>query len=232
VKMEADGKGRFAGVLSADGSWVVDVESTDPKFQARTRTEVRPDRDGKAAVAIELPDTRVFGRIVDQHGRPAPQALLWITTEGLDQNLPADGTGTFDVRGLPEGLLALIATDGGSGAGQSERTLVDAHQESHIGPLELRLRPIRRLQGTVSSSLGPIAGARIVALANSPFVGGGQATTGPEGAFSLEIPANIASLTAVVKAPGFGTQYSAYIALRKPLAPVIQDISRLGPSWR
>jgi hypothetical protein len=223
VKMEADDKGRFAGFLSTDGFWVVDVEAADPKFQARTRTEVRPDRNGKATVAIELPDTRVFGRIVDQHGRPALQALLWITTEGLDQNVPADGAGTFDVRGLPEGLLALIATDGGSGAGQSERTLVDAHQESHIGPLELRLRPIRRLQGTVSSSLGPIAGARIVALANSPFVGGGQATTGPEGAFSLEIPANIASLTAVVKAPGFGTQAFPIIPDEKTIALTLSE---------
>jgi hypothetical protein len=204
VKMKADEEGRFTGVLSSEGFWVVDVEATDPRFQASTRTEVRPDRSGKAALSIDLPDTRVFGRIVDQQGKPEPRAILWITTQGIDQNVQPDGTGTFDVRGLPEGLLALIAT--GDGSAQSERALVNAVQGSKVGPLELRLRPIRKLSGTVLSPTGPVAGARIVALANSPAVGSGQAMTGPGGTFTLELPENVPAVTAVVKAPGFGTQ--------------------------
>ena len=204
VKMEADGEGRFSGVLSSEGSWTVDVEASQPRFRARTRTEIRPDRSGRAAVRIELPDTRIFGRIVDQHGQPPSQAFLMISTQDLDQNVQADGAGAFDVRGLPEGLLALIATD--EGAGQSERALVNAVEGATVGPLELRLRPVRRLNGTVLSPLGSVVGASVVALANSPYVGGGQALTGPDGTFSMEIPADIGSLTAVVKAPGLGTQ--------------------------
>ncbi len=75
------------------------------------------------------------------------------------------------------------------------------------------------------SSLGPVAGARIVAMANSPAVGGGEAATGPEGTFSLEVPANLDSMTAVVKAPGFGTQAYPLVAEEKSIALKMSDAS-------
>jgi len=204
IKIEADEEGHFTGVLPDQSSWVVDVEATEPKLNARVRAETHADRAGRAALAIDLPDTRVFGRVVDQRGKPAPQADLVVTTEGLDQHLQADGAGAFDLRALPPGLLSLIASDGGSG--QSERAVVDAVPGAKVGPVELRLRPSRHLNGNVLSPLGPVVGARILMLANFPAVGGGEAMTGPEGTFSLDLPADLDAVTAVVKAPGLGTR--------------------------
>lgn len=221
VRVEADGEGHFAGVLPIQTFWVVDVEATEPRLKIRTRTEIHPDRSGRATVSIDLPDTRVFGRIVDQHGQPAPQAMLVITTQGLDQHIQADGAGAFDLRALPAGLLSLIAV--GDGSVQSERTVVSAVQGDKVGPIELRLRPSRRLSGTLSSALGPVAGARIVALANAPAVGGGEAATGPDGVFSLDLPANLDSVTAVVKAPGFGTQAFPLVAEDKAVSLAVSE---------
>ena len=107
--MEADEEGRFSGVLSSDGFWTVDIEGSEPAFRARTRTEIRPDRFHRAAVSIDLPDTRVFGRIVDEHGKPVARASLVIASQSLDQHVQADDAGSFDVRGLSEGSLALMA---------------------------------------------------------------------------------------------------------------------------
>jgi hypothetical protein len=75
----------------------------------------------------------------------------------------------------------------------------------------------------VQSSRGPVAGARIVVRAYSPTVGGGEAATGPEGTFSLDIPANIASGTVVVKAPGFGTKVFPLGAEENPLPLTVSE---------
>jgi hypothetical protein len=221
VKMEADKEGRFAGILSADGFWIVDVEAAEPRFRIRTRTEIRPDRSGSAAVTIDLPGTRVFGRVVGQDGQPPSRAFLLIATQGLDQMIEADEVSAFDVRGFPAGLLSLIAKD--DGAAQSDRVVVNAVEGAEIGPIELRLRPVRRINGTVRSQLGPVAGARIVAIANSPAVGGGDAMTGPEGTFTLELPADIPSATALVRAPGFGTQAFRLVADGPPVSLTVSE---------
>jgi hypothetical protein len=216
VKMESDAEGHFAGVLPAQSLWIVDVESPEPRFSTRTRTEVHADRSGRSTVSIDLPDTRVFGRIVDQHDQPAAEAFVVITTQGVDQKVQADGAGAFDVRGLSDGLMSLIASDGGSG--QSERAVVNIVQGAKVGPLEIRLRAIRHLKGTVLSEAGPVAGAHVMALANFPAVGGGQAMTDPDGTFSLELPANLDSVSAVVKAPGFGTQAFRIVATEEAIS--------------
>lgn len=221
VKMEADEEGRFAGVLPADGSWVVDVEGGEPSFVARVRTDVRPDRSGHAAVAIELPDTRVFGRIVDDRGRPVARASLAIAGQSLDQHVQADETGSFDVRGLSAGSLALMAADGQGR--QSERSVLELVEGRWVGPVELRLRAMKKLSGSVISSRGPVAGARVVLRAFAPTVGGGEASTGPEGTFTLELPENIAAGTAVIKAPGYGTKVFPVAAGEKPLSLTLPE---------
>lgn len=216
VKMAADEEGRFTGVLSADGFWVVDIEGGEPAFRARDRVEIRADRDGRATVSIDLPDTRVFGRIVDERGQPVAGAGLELASQSLDQFVQTDDAGSFDVRGLPAGSLALMAAD--SQARQSERTVLEIVDGRSVGPVELRLRSTKELSGTVLSSRGPVAGARVVLRAFSPTIGGGDAATGPEGTFTLKIPQNVAAATVVVRAPGHGTKAFPVVAGEKPLA--------------
>ena len=221
VKMEADEEGRFSGMLSSDGIWSVDIEGREPAFRARARAEILPDRAGRAAVAIELPDTRVFGRVVDERGQPVPRAAISIASQDLDQHVQADDAGSFDVRGLSAGSAALMAA--GGEARQSERTVLDLVEGRSAGPVELRLRAMKKLSGTVVSSRGPVAGARVVLRAFSPTVGGGDAATGPEGTFTLEVPQNIAAGTAVVKAPGFGTKVFPVAADERPLSLTLSE---------
>lgn len=221
LKMAADEEGRFTGVLPADGFWVVDVEASEPAFRARSRTEIRADRDGRATVSIDLPDTRVFGRIVDERGKPAPQAALTLASQSLDQHVEADEAGSFDVRGLSPGSLALMAVD--NQARQSDRTVLELVEGRSVGPVELRLRAMKKLSGAVLSSRGPVAGARVVLRAFSPSVGGGEAATGPEGTFTLQVPQNIVAGTAVVKAPGFGTKVFPVVAGEKPLSLTLSE---------
>jgi hypothetical protein len=208
-------------VLSFDGFWSVDIEGQEPAFRARSRAEVRPDRAGRATVAIDLPDTLVFGRVVDERGQPAPRAAISIASQDLDQHVQADDAGSFDVRGLSAGSVALMAA--GSQARQSERTVLNLVEGRQAGPVELRLRAMKKLSGTVISSRGPVAGARVVLRAFSPTVGGGDAATGPEGTFTLEVPQNIALGTVVVKAPGFGTKVFPVAAGEKPLSLTLSE---------
>lgn len=221
VKMAADEEGRFTGVLPSEGFWVVDIEGGEPAFRARSRVEVRADRDGRAAASIDLPDTRVFGRIVDERGQPVPRAGLELASQSLDQFVQADDAGSFDVRGLSKGPLALMAAD--SQAMQSERTLLEIVEGRSVGPVELRLRRTKELSGTVLSSRGPVAGARVVFRASFPAIGGGDAATGPEGTFTLKVPQNVTAATVVVKAPGYGTKAFPIVADEKPLALALPE---------
>jgi hypothetical protein len=226
VKMEADEEGRFTGILPdrKSGIWTVDVEATEPKLQIRTRTEIRPDRSGRATALVELPDTRVFGHVVDAQGRPVKRAMLLAASESLRQITQADADGKFDLRGLPPGSLALFAKEiSKDSAGQSERTLLSLGEDGEIGPVELRLRAMKRVEGVVSSSRGPVAGALVRARARPPAVGEGQATTGPDGAFSLEIPDNVVSVEAAVSAPGYGIQAFPLAAGEKALSLTLSE---------
>jgi hypothetical protein len=100
VKMVADEEGRFTGVLSVDGFWVVDVEASEPSFRARSRAEVRADRDGRATVSIDLPDTRVFGLIVDERGKPVPRAMLTLASRSSTGPTARPSTSSRPVRSL------------------------------------------------------------------------------------------------------------------------------------
>ncbi len=69
VKMESDETGRFHGILPQRKVWTVAVEAQEPKLDTRARVEVKPGRTGWADITIALPDTRVFGRVVDETGQ-------------------------------------------------------------------------------------------------------------------------------------------------------------------
>ncbi|MFP5286384.1 MAG: carboxypeptidase-like regulatory domain-containing protein [Thermoanaerobaculia bacterium] len=125
------------------------------------------------------------------------------------------------MRGLSAGSLALLAADGQGR--QSERSVLELVEGRWVGPVELRLRSMKKLSGSVLSSRGPVAGARVVLRAFSPTVGGGEASTGPEGTFTLEVPENIGAATAVVKAPGYGTKAFLVAAGEKPLSLTLAE---------
>jgi hypothetical protein len=199
ITMESDEEGQFHGVLPTEGPWKIEVQAAEPSFQTWTRTVVRADRSGKAKLEIKLSDTRVFGRVVDEHGKPAVGANLLVQSDN-DLLLQVDEQGRFELRGVPEGLIWLAAQLSDRASDRISTTIAEGRE---AGPIELRLHEIQRLTGTVSSPLGPVAGSRVLVVSRFPDGGGGAATTGLDGSFTVELPRVSPRVTAIVSAPGF-----------------------------
>jgi Carboxypeptidase regulatory-like domain len=200
IKMESDEKGKFHGVLPRKGLWQIDIQAGKPAIRTRTRREVKANGSGKADLEIALVDTRVFGRVLDERGRPVPKADVVVESQGVTVLETTDAAGTFEARCLPEGPAWLGAESSRRTSGRAVISLVDGRA---VGPIELRLRPVKKLSGKVVSSRGPVAGSRVSVSIAVPPEGGGTAITDPEGLFELDVPAIAQRAVAVVSAPGY-----------------------------
>jgi hypothetical protein len=203
VRMTADEEGRFLGVLPHGGAWLLEIESASPRLRLRTVVEVAPARSGKASVDVDLPNTRLFGRVVDEQGKPAPRAEVLV--EGRDPLQPTetDEAGAFEIRGLREGSAQVSAAADSRTSESRSVAIVDGRE---VGPIELRLRKVEKWSGAVLSSRGPVAGARVI-LQPVPIMNGAtKGTTGTDGSFTVELPAGVRQGIAYVTAPGFPLQ--------------------------
>lgn len=200
VRMAADEQGRFQGVLPEGGDWKVDVEAAEPRLRTTCRVDVRPDRAGKADLSLALPDTKIFGSVLDAQGKPVPAADILFMSERVEVLDNSDALGAFELRGLPEGSAWVAASKDGRGSGRVDANLVDGRA---VGPIQLRFLPMRRLSGRVLSPAGPVAGAQVTVVATVPPVGGGIVMSEPDGSFELELPEVTQRITAVVAAPGY-----------------------------
>jgi hypothetical protein len=199
-KMEADEKGKFHGVLPREGVWRIEVGASMPGFPIWTQADIQANHAGKATLEIDLPDTRIFGRVVDEQGKVAPGAQVALRGKDADVFQTADSAGGFEMRGLPEGPVWLGAEAPSQVSDRTLATLVDGRA---VGPIELKLHQTRQLSGTVTSPLGPIAGPRVLIQARTPEGGGALATTGSDGTFQVDFPKSVSRVVAVVSAPGF-----------------------------
>lgn len=203
--MESSTEGRFHGVLPRGGRWWVEIASSEPAIETRARVDVQPDGAGRARVEISLPDTRVFGRVVDPKGQPVPKAEVTFLSEQTTHITSADGKGTFEARALPEGLLRLGAQDSGRSGPKRTSGIAQVHllEGQDVGPVELRLRQTKELTGQVLSPLGPVAGARLAILARHPTPDAVvSAASDLQGRFNAEIPDNAERAVIVVGPPG------------------------------
>lgn len=214
VKLEADAEGHFFGVLPDGGRWLVEVEAAEPRLRTRVWAEVRASRSGKARLDIELPDTRVFGRVVDENGKPAPGARIVALGESIEQFAEADGEGLFELRALPEGFAWMGAE---AASRVSDRVGVTLSEGLEVGAIELRLRAVEKLGGAVTSRLGPVAGALVEIMTPAPE-GGDSATSGLDGTFNVEVPKGARQAVAVVAAPGFALRTFKVALEGQPIA--------------
>lgn len=200
VRMASDEEGRFQGVLPRGGDWRVDIQANEPRLSTRARVEVSVSKSGRATADILLPDTRVFGAVLDESGKPVPGADVLLQSERVEVFETADAAGAFEARGMPEGPAWLAA---GVKSRSSGRTLVTLAAGRAVGPVELRLRSTKQLRGKVVSPTGPVPGARVDLLVSFPPDGGGSAKSGADGTFQVEIPEKAQRFIAIVSAPGF-----------------------------
>lgn len=223
VRMESDPDGKFHGILPRDGWWSVEVASPAPKFETRTRVKVESDSQDRATVKIDLPDTRVFGKILDDTGRPVPSAYFEISTEGMDMHTKTDGAGSFDVRGFSEGMAYAAATfSQRDEEWVSDRISLFLREGEEVGPIELRLKKKKRISGMVRSALGPVPGAGITVLPMHPVkMGGGNSVrTDLDGSFTAQLPEGTETAAVIVSPPGHALSaflYSLGEASQQPL---------------
>ncbi len=203
-RFHSDEEGKFQGVLPKDGPWSIEIRSSDGEFTSQIATEVEADRDGKASVSIDLPDTRLFGRVTLPDGAPAAETWVMVQAGEVGMTIRADAQGRFNFRGLPPGSAFLEAERLGS-PGATLRAHTDALPlvaDSSFGPVELRLAPTRTLRGRVMSPLGAVVSASLEIDAGVGLPSRSRARTDLSGEFSADIPTDAAQARIIVLAPG------------------------------
>jgi len=218
--------GTEAGTEAGAETWAVEVElaGEEETRLALEPVEVRP-LPGKAwaEVELEIPDTTLTGEVVDEEGRAVPgariSALFVRAGKPAETETAAGDAGQFRLRGLPEGNAVLHAQ-----AGERGSDYLPAVIDAELDPPHLRLvvRSVVTLAGQVISASGPVPGARVLAMPDLASAGGAsveQTLTGPDGTFTVRLPAPSATapppgVTLVVRAPGFAT-YLGRVELRR-----------------
>jgi hypothetical protein len=204
-RMESDQEGEFHGVLPREGAWFVEVEAMEPAISTHSKVHVQSRGDGTARLTVELPDTRVFGKVVEEGGQPVKASVFAESGQGSVEVTTRDD-GSFEIRGLPSGPVRLSA-EARSRKGRlvSDSTLTVLSEEQQAGPVELRLRKNKLVQGRVQSARGPVPGAVLEVFPLRPALpGGASVRTDLQGSFEARVPEPAETVLAVVSPPGNG----------------------------
>lgn len=234
LRFDSDEEGRFTGIVPGPGSWDVLVEAAVPPVRHLTRVEVEDAGSSRRQLRIEIPDTMLFGRVVDEAEKAAGPAVILVDSAAGSFDFPTDEQGEFEIRGIEEGSLALFARAGSArGEETSEPVSTLLTEDRPSGPVVLRLRRLVPLRGQVFSLDGPVAGAAVLLLPPPGTFGFGQnARTDVDGSFSMEVPASVERFHVLVSPPGHAlktfeidTGYGDMVALRVPRESGVVEIT-------
>ena len=206
---EADEDGRFAGVLPRAGDWAVEVEDGEGGPWGRLWASVEADRHGQASVSLHVPGTEVFGRVVDESGRPLEGARVLARVPSAPRAAVSDREGRFAVRGFEPGLVPLGAELTRPGEHWfGEGLLVDVTEDRAAGPYELRLAKGRQLRGRLLREDGAAAAGVAVTVSSRPASAFSRAgtRTDEEGFYEVVIPLNASSVLVEVATRGYPLQ--------------------------
>lgn len=217
-----DDEGKIYVFLPRRDSWTADIEHEELHLLTRVEgivVEREPDEPW-AKVEIEVPDTRVFGQVVDEFGQPLPRATVDASgpaSEGgrLSHQVRARGEdSSFEIRGFAPGTWRLEGSarpDLGTPPYFAEEVEVEVQEGSPAGPIRLVARQERELSGRVIAPNGDgVPGALIVVgLEQGP----GRLTrtvrqkvTSVDGTFELHVPPQVGAVQLSVFPPGFAAR--------------------------
>lgn len=206
---EADDEGLFTGVLPREGVWSVEVETSSPPLLTEIETIVETV-DGEAVVAIMLPRTEVYGRVVDRTGRAAAGARVRVSAPGSVHEATAEDDGAFSLAAVPPGIVELRAShrsgEPGAAPTASASLLGIVPEAAAAGPFLLQLQETEVFWGDVLSPLGPVPGAGVSVSSRNDRGAfyGSAARTDLRGTFQAQVIADSREITVVVSPPGFG----------------------------
>lgn len=205
AELQSNADGELEGVIPRAGGWLFMVESSDPKVDTHGEVEVEEIEPGEARVEIEIPDTLVFGRVVDEQGATVQGASVDVVAGDYGSSVFADAAGGFEFRGLPEGLASLSAEHhtAPSMPWSSETLVIPLADGDRRGPIELRLRRTREIAGRVESPRGPVAGATVHLQPTAPGWGyPGETKSDLAGEWSARVAGDAQRLLVWVLPPG------------------------------
>lgn len=202
IRIDSDQEGRFRGALSRDGHWRIDLAADSPPIALQFRRFLEA-KDGKARLDLEVPDTRIFGRVVSPSGQPEPQAMVsLLEPDGASQILASDSAGRFEVRGVAPGEVGLTA-EARAGDFDGDQVILHLGDGAEIGPIELKLQKKTLFSGRVLTSRGPVGGAAVTVVGTRPARFGNDRTrTAADGQFEARLPAGVEGAVAVAAALG------------------------------
>ena len=215
VRFDSDEQGRFSGVLPGKGLWAPRVEASGV-HSALEPMEIRP-LAGKSVAEVEIivPDTGLAGQVVDDSGRPVPEARVTIVGTGKKRyqtQLETDEEGKFSARGLRPGPVTVHAMQGEL---QTEFAQAAVPEEGAGPDLRLVLKRFRTIQGRVVSPAGGVPGALVhawTAFSGQGVVNATQSVTGPDGRFEISLPDSSSLLSVAVMPPGYALRLLTVVA--------------------
>jgi len=223
MEVETDARGAFAGVLPRAGRWRVDVEAFEPPVDTRVHAEVENRQGQVVTLEIRVPDTEVFGRVVDAGGSGVAGANVSAMTSESVIRVSTSADGRFRFRGLPEGRSVLSAEVARAPRDVVSRPVaVEALTRVAVGPVELRLSETTELFGMAVSPGGPVPGAAIQLRAAEVWMWE-TTSTDLEGRYRATLPATAERVHAVIAAPGYGLRT---VEMPVPQGPLDLFLSR------
>ncbi len=220
ARMEANEDGEFEGVLPRGGSWFVELIGVGGEALASRKAKVEPNDRGQATVDLRLPDTKVFGRVVDETGNMVAGAAITVGAKNAPRYVWSAEDGTFSARGFEAGIVQLSAEHSQQSRRlRSDKVVVTTTEENPTGPVELRLLGTKQLTGMVIGPSGPVIGAPLTIWPRSPTAMVAEsARSGIDGTFSAEVPSRTSRLLVWISAPGYPFQGFESAVSNEPLA--------------
>jgi hypothetical protein len=229
----SDPEGVFSGALTEEGRWWVKAGFNGSRSeQLLEAVEIERPQRGPLAIDLEVPDTRLTGRVVNEDGEGiarVPISAFRVPIDPVDgsaakSRTDADGEGRFSLEGLPAGRYRVSAFTAG-GSAQAE---VDVLELTESPELELVIGDGIELAGRVVSARGPVIGARILALPELErprAIAMQNVITDVTGEFTLSVPADAVSLRLLVLPPGHAARMLRVAADQQgPLVVTVDDV--------
>jgi hypothetical protein len=204
IEMTSDAEGRFEGVLPEAGTWPVQVLAEGIDTLVKVAIEPGLDKH-RAAVKVGLPDTLVFGRVVDDEGKPVVDAEVFVSAEGWANEFRSGIDGNFEARAVPPGWTSVSAESRlpGQLPRSTDALQLELRDGQPLGPLELQLRRLERIRGTLRDHHDrPLAGAVVSFASNAGSFHADSAKTDIDGHFTIESDPKTSDWTITILPPG------------------------------